>query len=78
MPPATPPCSKLPGALGTTVRICVAAAHCLVARPLDRRYAGSAWFADAFALDLDENCVAQVNCDSPGRRWADVYEHDAG
>jgi N-acetylated-alpha-linked acidic dipeptidase len=38
------------------------------------RYAGSAWFADRFALDLDENCVAQVNCDSPGCRWADVFE----
>ncbi|WP_193334794.1 M28 family peptidase [Devosia beringensis] len=41
------------------------------------RYAGSAWFADAFALDLDENCVAQVNCDSPGCRWAEVYENVA-
>lgn len=41
------------------------------------RYAGSAWYADAFALDLDENCVAQVNCDSPGCRWADVYENVA-
>jgi N-acetylated-alpha-linked acidic dipeptidase len=41
------------------------------------RYAGSAWFADAFALDLDDNCVAQVNCDSPGCRWADVYENVA-
>lgn len=41
------------------------------------RYAGSAWFADTFALDLDENCVAQVNCDSPGCRWADVYENVA-
>jgi hypothetical protein len=38
------------------------------------RYAGSAWFADTFAIDLDENCVAQINCDSPGCRWADVYE----
>ena len=28
------------------------------------RYAGSTWFADAFAIDLDENCVAQINCDS--------------
>jgi hypothetical protein len=37
------------------------------------RYAGSTWFADAFALDLDENCVAQVNCDSPGCRWATSY-----
>ncbi|MCA2011205.1 M28 family peptidase [Cereibacter sphaeroides] len=41
------------------------------------RYAGSAWFADSFAIDLDENCVAQVNCDSPGCRWADVYENVA-
>jgi len=37
------------------------------------RYAGSTWFADAFALDLDEHCVAQVNCDSPGCRWATSY-----
>lgn len=37
------------------------------------RYAGSTWFADTFALDLAENCVAQVNCDSPGCRWATVY-----
>jgi hypothetical protein len=34
------------------------------------RYAGSTWFADAFAIDLDRNCVAQINCDSPGCRWA--------
>jgi len=38
------------------------------------RYAGSTWFADRFALDLDENCVAQVNCDSPGCRWATVFK----
>ena len=37
------------------------------------RYAGSTWYADAFALDLDENCVAQVNCDSPGCRWATEF-----
>lgn len=37
------------------------------------RYAGSAWYADAFALDLDERCVAQINCDSPGCRWATSY-----
>jgi N-acetylated-alpha-linked acidic dipeptidase len=37
------------------------------------RYAGSTWFADQFAIDLDENCVAQVNCDSPGCRWATSY-----
>jgi N-acetylated-alpha-linked acidic dipeptidase len=37
------------------------------------RYAGSTWFADRFAIELDENCVAQVNCDSPGCRWATSY-----
>jgi hypothetical protein len=37
------------------------------------RYAGSTWYADTFALDLAERCVAQVNCDSPGCRWATVY-----
>ncbi|MFT8245784.1 M28 family peptidase [Roseomonas sp. BN140053] len=39
------------------------------------RYAGSTWFTDAFAQDLDENCLAQINCDSPGCRWATSY-HD--
>jgi N-acetylated-alpha-linked acidic dipeptidase len=39
------------------------------------RYAGSTWFADEFGLDIDENCIAQVNCDSPGCRWATSYEH---
>ncbi|MDB5696433.1 MAG: peptidase [Sphingomonas bacterium] len=37
------------------------------------RYAGSSWYADAFAIDLAENCVAQINCDSPGCRWATAY-----
>lgn len=37
------------------------------------RYAGSTWYADAFGLDLIEHCVAQVNCDSPGCRWATEY-----
>jgi hypothetical protein len=37
------------------------------------RYAGSTWYSDTFALDLDENCVAQVNCDSPGCRWATEF-----
>jgi len=37
------------------------------------RYAGSTWYADTFALELARNCVAQVNCDSPGCRWADTY-----
>ncbi|MEM9549831.1 MAG: M28 family peptidase [Pseudomonadota bacterium] len=37
------------------------------------RYGGSAWFADTFALDLEDNCVAHMNCDSPGCRWATDY-----
>jgi len=37
------------------------------------RYAGSTWFSDAFAIALDEHCVAQINCDSPGCRWATSY-----
>ncbi len=38
------------------------------------RYAGSTWFADTFALDLYEDCVSQINCDSPGCRWATEYK----
>ena len=37
------------------------------------RYAGSTWYADNFALDLLENCLAHVNCDSPGTRDATAY-----
>jgi N-acetylated-alpha-linked acidic dipeptidase len=37
------------------------------------RYAGSTWYADAFAMDLAANCIAQINCDSPGCRWATSY-----
>jgi N-acetylated-alpha-linked acidic dipeptidase len=39
------------------------------------RYAGSTWFSDRFAIDLEENCVAQVNCDSPGCRWATEFNN---
>jgi N-acetylated-alpha-linked acidic dipeptidase len=39
------------------------------------RYAGSTWYADTFAHDLDQHCVAQVNCDSPGCRWATEFSH---
>ena len=39
------------------------------------RYAGSTWYADRFALELDEHCVAHVNCDSPGCRDASAYEN---
>ncbi|MFD1514351.1 M28 family peptidase [Halomarina rubra] len=38
------------------------------------RYAGSTWYADEFALDLADNCVAHVNMDSPG--VADATEFD--
>lgn len=37
------------------------------------RYAGSTWYCDQFGVDLVENCIAQVNCDSPGCRWASSY-----
>lgn len=37
------------------------------------RYAGSTWYADTFAIDLAENCVTQVDCDSPGCRWTTVF-----
>ncbi|CAM5762920.1 M28 family metallopeptidase [Bosea minatitlanensis] len=37
------------------------------------RYAGSTWYADRFALEIEEHCVAQINCDSPGCRWATDY-----
>ena len=39
------------------------------------RYAGSTWYADHFAAELDEHCVAQINCDSPGCRWASEYRN---
>jgi len=38
------------------------------------RYAGSTWYADTFALDLVENCVAQSNIDSVGCRWATNFD----
>ena len=38
------------------------------------RYAGSAWYADNFGLDLSRHCVATVNIDSPGCRGATDYD----
>ncbi|MBA2303659.1 MAG: M28 family peptidase [Acidobacteria bacterium] len=38
------------------------------------RYAGSTWFADTFADDIDERCIAQLNIDSPGCADATAYE----
>lgn len=37
------------------------------------RYAGSTWYAQQFAQDLAANCVAHVNCDSPGCRFATEF-----
>lgn len=37
------------------------------------RYAGSTWYADEFALDLAENCVAHVDMDSPGAKGSTEY-----
>ena len=34
------------------------------------RYAGSAWYADNFWLDLEKNCVAHVNTDCAGAKGA--------
>lgn len=39
------------------------------------RYAGSTWYADHFAIDIDEHCVAQINIDSAGARWATSYKN---
>lgn len=57
------------GKLKRSVRIAVWTGHST------GRYAGSSWFVDEFGLDLDKNCIAQVNCDSPGCRWATSYEY---
>ncbi len=37
------------------------------------RYAGSTWYAQQYAQDLAANCVAHVNCDSPGCRFATEF-----
>jgi hypothetical protein len=38
------------------------------------RYAGSTWYAEAFGVDVEEHCLAQVNCDSPGAVDATEFE----
>jgi hypothetical protein len=38
------------------------------------RYAGSTWFADTFADEIDEHCIAQLDIDSPGCADATAYE----
>ena len=37
------------------------------------RYGASTWYADKFGLDLARDCLAQMNIDSPGCRWATEY-----
>jgi hypothetical protein len=39
------------------------------------RFAGSTWYADHFAIDLAANCLAHINCDSPGCRDATSFEN---
>ena len=55
--------------LGRSVRIAWWSGHS------HGRYAGSTWYADAFGIELAERCVAQINCDSPGCRDADSFDH---
>jgi N-acetylated-alpha-linked acidic dipeptidase len=38
------------------------------------RYAGSTWYADAFADEIDEWCLGHLNIDSPGCAGATAYE----
>ncbi|MGE5244864.1 MAG: M28 family peptidase [Betaproteobacteria bacterium] len=38
------------------------------------RYAGSTWYADTFADEIDEWCIGHLNIDSPGCRDATAYE----
>jgi hypothetical protein len=54
--------------LARSVRVCWWSGHS------HGRYAGSTWFADAFANDLVRNCICHLNCDSPGCRDATAYE----
>ena len=37
------------------------------------RYAGSTWYTDEHAVEIAENCVAQVNMDSPGAKDSTEY-----
>lgn len=37
------------------------------------RYAGSTWFSDNFWMDINRNCLAYINVDSPGCKGATDY-----
>jgi len=37
------------------------------------RYGGSTWYLDVHAADFAKRCIIQMNCDSPGCRWATDY-----
>lgn len=54
--------------MARSVRVCWWSGHS------HGRYAGSTWYAEAFANDIARNCIAHVNCDSPGCRDANAYE----
>ena len=58
----------MPGRLNRSVRIAWWPGHST------GRYAGSTWFADTFADELDEFCIGQINIDSPGCAGATAYE----
>ncbi len=55
------------GKLRRGVRICWWPGHST------GKFAGSTWYADAFARDLARGCVTHLNCDSPGCRDATDY-----
>ena len=72
--PAMPACWKSPACCGSTAT--GSSAACASPGGPATRPAGSpasTWYADEFALDLARNCLAHLNCDSPGCRDATDY-----
>ncbi|HVB39110.1 MAG TPA: M28 family peptidase, partial [Vicinamibacterales bacterium] len=59
---------QLRGRLKRTVRVAWWPGHST------GRYAGSTWYADRFADEIDEWCIAHLNIDSPGCAGATAYE----
>ena len=60
---------------GATARAAPQPAPCLVARPLHRPLCRLHLVRRHLRPRPGENCVAQVNIDSPGCRWATAYRH---